>query len=800
MSDASRSDRLLDLARRLLSGEAIDWEKEGIAEEQVLDGMKHLQKILGRPEHTTETRDTPSPPEIPAPPPPPPAAQKREDRYIGDFRLVRKLGEGGMGLVYEAEQQHPRRPVALKVIRGGAHVSAETLKLFQREAQTLAHLRHPGIAALYETGATDDGLHFFAMELVRGSTLTAWLGQRPAGPLTPHEVRLRLSVFKKICDAVAYAHQKGVIHRDLKPANVLIPKVTAGSSMQDEVPGIKVLDFGLARITDSDVQATTYVTEMGKIQGTLPYMSPEQVRGNPDEIDLRTDVYSLGVMLYEIVTGTLPYDIAKAQIPEAVRIICEQAPKSISASFTGTRHLDADVITIAGKCLEKEPSRRYQSAAALGEDVQRYLSDQPILARPPSAAYQLKKLVVRHKAPFAAAAGALVLLVAFSITTAIQAVRIARERDRANQEAEIARRVSGFMESLFDVANPFAARDRELSAREVLDAGAERIETELKDQPAVQMRLLGTIGRVYDWGLGRQDRAEPLLKRSLQLGESLYGPESLEVADALNAVGGFGRGRDYHLRAHAIRSRLLAPDDPRMIRSFYHLGDESSLRQALTLAESSGSSDEQLYLWIMNDLALILADVHRDYPAAVALLRKAYAIRERIYGKDHPDRMIGMMNLGEYLMETGEMDEARRWLEPALASMERSLGPDHYVTAVTALYLGELERREGHFDRARSLLERTVHSCEAQIARTGSLAKAYNPGSCGEALHWLGLLDEAEHRQAEALDHLGRARQVHLQGLWIKDPSADYARVLRAAGRTGEAERVEAEKHVRANP
>ena len=167
--------------------------------------------------------------------------------------------------------------------------------------------------------------------------------------------------------------------------------------MPDEVPDVKVLDFGLARITDSDVQATTYVTEMGKIRGTLPYMSPEQVRGNPDEIDLRTDVYALGVMLYEMMTGSLPYDLSKAQIPEAVRIICEQAPKSISASFTGTKHLDADVITIAGKCLEKETSRRYQSAAALGEDIQRYLSDQPILARPPSAVYQFRKLAARHK-------------------------------------------------------------------------------------------------------------------------------------------------------------------------------------------------------------------------------------------------------------------------------------------------------------------------------------------------------------------------------------------------------------------
>jgi serine/threonine protein kinase len=459
-----------------------------------------------------------------------------EERYIGDFRLVRKLGEGGMGVVYEAEQQHPRRPVALKVIRGGAHVSPDTLKLFQRESSTLARLRHPGIAALYETGATEDGLHFFAMELVRGSTLTAWLGKRPAGPMTPDELTLRLSVFKKICDAVAYAHQRGVIHRDLKPGNVLIPKTTESSSIREAVPDIKVLDFGLARITDSDLQATTYVTEMGKVQGTLPYMSPEQVRGNPDEIDLRTDVYSLGVMLYEMVTGRLPYDLTKAQIPEAARIICEEAPKSISATFTGTKRLDADVITIAAKCLEKEASRRYQSAAQLGEDVQRYLSDQPILARPPSTAYQLRKLAARHKGAVAFAATVFVLVTALAITSTIQAFRISKERDRANQEAETAKQVSEFLEGLFKVSDPSEARGNTITAREILDSGAERIDRELKDQPGTRARLLATMGKTF-LSLSLVDRADKILQESLRANADCFGTDSVEYATVLIELG-----------------------------------------------------------------------------------------------------------------------------------------------------------------------------------------------------------------------------------------------------------------------
>ena len=348
MSNSSRDDRLADLARRMLDGEAIDWEKEDVAKSEVREGMKRLERIIGRPGERTETghaADSGPPP----PPSPDPSTRPAEDRLIGDFRIVRKLGEGGMGVVYEAEQQHPRRPVALKVIRGGAHVSPDTLKLFRREIQTLARLNHSGIAQLYEAGVTDDGMHFFAMELVRGQPLSDWLRSRPKGPITPIEMKIRLGLFRKICDAVAYAHQKGVIHRDLKPGNVLVPKPVAGSSMQDAVPEIKILDFGLARITDSDVQATTFITEMGKVQGTLPYMSPEQVRGNPDEIDLRTDVYALGVMLYEMVTGRLPYDISKAQIPEAVRIICEEPPRSMTSTFTGTRRLDADVDHDRGK-------------------------------------------------------------------------------------------------------------------------------------------------------------------------------------------------------------------------------------------------------------------------------------------------------------------------------------------------------------------------------------------------------------------------------------------------------------------
>jgi len=727
----------------------------------------------------------------------------RDDRFIGDFRLVRKLGEGGMGIVYEAEQQHPRRPVALKVIRGGAHVSPDTLKLFQREAQTLARLRHPGIAALYETGATEEGLHFFAMELVRGSTLTAWLGQRPAGPLTPHEVRLRLAIFKKICDAVAYAHQKGVIHRDLKPANVLIPKPTAGSSMQEEVPDVKVLDFGLARITDSDVQATTYVTEMGKIRGTLPYMSPEQVRGNPDEIDLRTDVYALGVMLYEMVTGSLPYDLSKAQIPEAVRIICEQAPKSISASFTGTKHLDADVITIAGKCLEKETSRRYQSAAALGDDIQRYLSDQPILARAPSAAYQLRKLAARNKGIFAFAATVFVLVSALAVTMTIQAFRITRERDRANQEAETAKQVSEFLEGLFKVSDPSEARGNEITAREILDKGAERIERELKGVPATRLRLMRLIGRVY-LGLGLFDRSATILEEALSIAEKEEGRESLEVARVLTALGAahLARGKPesalrLHERSLAIRMRKLPADSPGIVLGAYHvaacrfyLGNASEardgLRKALVALDRSSHDDPHLRIWILNDLAMM----------GVALgergsenFRRAQELRERTFPVGHPERIVGANNVGWCLLLDGDLGGARPWIERALGEAERVLGEDHSTTALVVHSLGELERRAGNLSRARSLLERALAINERAVG--------LDAPSVVEPLVSLALVDDAEHRSVDALSRLERGIRIFERAfspengalIGVLEP---YEAVLTHAGRQAEAQAVRA--------
>jgi len=297
---------------------------------------------------------------------------------IGTYSVLRRIGEGGMGIVFEAEQQAPKRLVAVKVIRGGGPSDEYRERLFQREAQTLARLKHPGIAAIYEGGRSEEGLQFFAMELVNGRPLTDFAQEQHLSR------REKLALFRSVSDAINYAHLRGVIHRDLKPTNILVDA--------DGTP--KILDFGLARISDPESAGATVTHEVGRIMGTLPYMSPEEVQGNIDEIDVRSDVYSLGVILYELLTGQLPYTVRRSALPEAIRVICQEPPQRPSSV---DRSLRGDLDTIVLKALEKEPVRRYQSAADFSKDVERFLSNQPIFARRASAWYQLRKFAARNR-------------------------------------------------------------------------------------------------------------------------------------------------------------------------------------------------------------------------------------------------------------------------------------------------------------------------------------------------------------------------------------------------------------------
>lgn len=352
---------------------------------------------------------------------------------IGHYRITGVLGAGGMGAVYIGEQDRPRRTVALKVIRPG-YASRQLLRRMEHEADLLGRLQHPGIAQIYEAGTADYGngpQPFFAMELVSGPPINKHSDERSLS--TADRLRLMLQV----CAAVEHAHQRGVIHRDLKPGNILVD--TSGQA--------KVLDFGVARATDSDLYATTLQTSVGQLVGTLPYMSPEQVSGKPDQIDTRTDVYALGVVMYELLTGKLPHDLANRSIPEAARVIRDEAPRKLS---TINRHLRGDVETIINKAMEKDKARRYQSAAALAEDIRRYLAGEPIVAKRDSAFYVLGKQIRRHRVASLLAFSLLAGLVFFALYAWHQALEyrnladsetLAKQAEKsARESAEVQRR------------------------------------------------------------------------------------------------------------------------------------------------------------------------------------------------------------------------------------------------------------------------------------------------------------------------------------------------------------------------
>ncbi|MEM1249794.1 MAG: serine/threonine-protein kinase, partial [Acidobacteriota bacterium] len=642
-----------------------------------------------------------------------------EAESIDGYTLIGQLGRGGMGVVYEAEQHQPRRKVALKVVRSDRFLDENNLRMFQREADSLARLEHPNIANIFESGSTDDGQHYFAMELIRGETLDVWLDSHPPSGAR-RDLEVKLLLLASVAEAVHYAHQRGVIHRDLKPSNLIVTEPSeesdAGRASQTTgIPSIKILDFGLARITDSDV-AATQITEIGVIKGTLAYMSPEQAQGDPALIDVRTDVYALGVMLYELLTGQRPYEIPGNSLMEVIRVIREQPPAPLEEVWSEARRIDQDIQTVVDKALAKDPDMRYGSAAALAEDLRRYLASQPILARPPSTVYQLRKLVARNRLASSLLALLLVSVIGFGILVSVLFARSLRAEARASLEAETSSQALDFMTEMFEVSDPSESRGETITAREILDRGALRIEQELAEQPSVRSALMTTMGKTYA-GLGLYTQAEQLIRSAIdartQLGEASE-PATLAASAALGEVllgqSKLEEATSVLRRSFEQQRELLGPDHLDTLntqaalvqaleeRSLYPEA-ETMGREAIELSKARYGDEHEISLILRNQLALVLQEIGR-LEDAEREMRSVWDVRRKSQGDDHPETLSALNNLAEHYMRMGRFDDSNRLFREGLETMRRTMGREHRDTLRFESNLGRLLTEQHRWDEA----------------------------------------------------------------------------------------------------
>jgi serine/threonine protein kinase/tetratricopeptide (TPR) repeat protein len=666
---------------------------------------------------------------------------ERPGATIDRYKLLEQIGEGGFGVVFMAEQTHPvKRKVALKVLKPGMD-TRQIVARFEAERQALAMMDHPNIARVIDAGTTESSRPYFVMELVHGVPMTTYCDQNK---LTSQE---RLKLFVQVCRAVQHAHQKGIIHRDLKPNNVLV-------TLHDGVAVPKVIDFGIAKAMGQELTDKTLFTAFAQLVGTPLYMSPEQAEMSGLDVDTRSDIYSLGVLLYELLTGTTPFDkdrLRKAAYEEFRRIIREEEPPKPSTRLStlgqtqtmvsAQRQIDpkklsqtmrGDLDWIVMKAMEKDRTRRYDTVNGLARDVERYLDDQPVEACPPSRMYRLRKLARRNKVALATAAviaAALLLATAISTWQAVRARRAERqaqsERRRADEQAAVAQAVTEFQEDMLEAADPKRLLGEKVTVLQAAREAIKRLDDgALKDQPLVEAGVRNTISSTLR-ALAHYDEAEPIARKALELRRGALPAGHKDIRSSLTQLAfvlqeqGKAKEAEALLRETVQNARATVPTDyGELANTLQNLGQhlqrfnnlteaEPLLREALTVARKLWpQGDGRLGVYV-NNLGLLL---NRQGKAAEAepLLREGLEITRKTLPAGHPDTGIALENLGSLLESQSRLTEAEPLYRECLDIFRKAFPPDHPYIARSLSHLGTFLQYQGKMTEAEAMLRESL--------------------------------------------------------------------------------------------